>query len=239
VGRLPRSAERVCTSSGGGQWKISDNTIEEFRADGSRVVRFQPVPAFQTAESMGRMYEGFRRVWTEDRIDKLVLTAAFVLGFLCIHPFSDGNGRMARLLTLLLLCRAGYTVGRYISLERLIEQSKETYYEALHDSSQSWHEGQHDLRPWLNYFLGIVLAAYREFEDRVGEFVSGRGTKSEMVRTTIHHMSTDFSARDIQTACPNVGIDLIRRILREERVAGRVECLGRGPDARWRVVTTK
>ena len=222
------------TSGGGGQWKLNDNTIEEFHADGSRHVRFQPVPAFRTAEAVGRLYESFQQMWTEDRIDKLVVTAAYVLDFLCIHPFADGNGRMARLLTLLLLYRAGYTVGRYISLERLIEQSKETYYEALYDSSQKWHNGEHDLRPWLNYFLGIILAAYREFEDRVGEFTTGRGTKSDTVRSAIRHMHGEFSARDIQNACPNVSIDLIRRVLREERVADRVQCLGRGPNARWR-----
>jgi hypothetical protein len=170
----------------------------------------------------------------EERIDSLLVIPAYVLDFLCIHPFRDGNGRMARLMTLLLLYRAGHGVGRFISLERLIEDSKESYYGALHRSSQGWHEGRHSLVPWTEYFLGIVTAAYREFESRVGTLTAARGAKSEMVHAAIRGFRSDFSVGELQDQCPTVGIDLIRRILREERQAGHLKCLGRGPAARWR-----
>lgn len=219
----------------GGRWKGSDNEIVERHPDGTRVVRFQPVAAFATPEHMERLHERFNAMWDEGRTEPLLLIAAYVLDFLCIHPFPDGNGRMARLLTLLLLYRAEYEVGRYISLERIVERSKESYYETLHSSSQRWHEGAHDLAPWTDYFLGVVTAAYNEFEQRVGTITSARGAKTEMVLDAIRAAFGAFSVKDLQDRCPHVGIDLIRRILRKERRAGRVACLGRGPEARWRL----
>lgn len=218
----------------GGRWKSSDNEIVERRPDGTKVVRFKPVPAFATPEHMEHLHELFRAAWDEAKVEPLVLIAAYVLDFLCVHPFPDGNGRMARLLTLLLLYRAGYEAGRYISLERIVERSKESYYDTLQHSSQGWHEGKHDLLPWMEYFLGVVTAAYKELEERVGTLTTARGAKSEMVLDAIRAMFGEFSVKEIQARCPHVSIDLIRRILREERKAGNIECLGRGPEARWR-----
>ena len=218
----------------GGRWKPADNEIVERHPDGKMVVRFRPVPAFATPEHMERLHERFRAACDEGKIEPLFLIAAYVLDFLCIHPFFDGNGRMARLLTLLLLYRAGYEVGRYISLERIVERSKESYYDVLQKSSIGWHEGRHDLIPWTEYFLGIVTAAYKELEERVGTLTSARGAKSEMVLDAIRATFGEFSVKELQARCPHVGIDLIRRILREQRQAGNLECLGRGPDARWR-----
>ena len=141
---------------------------------------------------------------------------------------------MARLLTLLLY-KAGYDVGRFISLERIVERTKESYYDTLYQSSQNWHQGQHSLLPWWDYFLGVVvLSAYREFEQRVGLVSKVKGAKTAMVLDAIGSMPGDFSIKDLLERCPTVGIDLIRRLLRREREAGHLECLGRGPDARWR-----
>lgn len=218
----------------GGAWKIADNTIAEIDPEGTRRLRFQPLPAYRTPAAMTELHNRFNATWEEARIERLLLIAAYVLDFLCIHPFADGNGRMARLLALLLLYRAGYDVGHFISLERIIEESKESYYETLYVCSRGWHEGEHDLAPWTEHFLGMIVRAYGEFEDRVGLITQARGAKSEMVRAAIRAFSGSFAARELQERCPNVGLDLIRRILGEERKAGRLEVSGRGPEARWR-----
>ncbi|QFS47095.1 Fic family protein [Nostoc sphaeroides] len=219
----------------GGRWKSVDNEISETYPDGRKVVRFQPVPAYATPDAMQRLHEQFNRLFESEEIEPLLLIPTYILDFLCIHPFSDGNGRMARLLTLLLLYKADYEVGRFISLERIVERTKESYYDTLYQSSQNWHQGQHSLLPWWEYFLGVVvLSAYREFEQRVGLVSSVKGAKTAMVLDAISNIPGDFSIKDLQERCPTVGIDLIRRILRLERTEGRLECLGRGPDARWR-----
>ncbi len=219
----------------GGRWKSADNQISETRPDGTKFVRFQPVPAYSTPLAMERLHERFNTFFGSGEIEPLLLISSYVLDFLCIHPFSDGNGRLARLLTLLLLYKAGYEVGRFISLERIVERTKESYYDTLYQSSQGWHQGQHNLLPWWEYFLGVVvLSAYREFEQRVGLVTSVKGAKTAMILDAISNLPVEFSIRDLQERCPTVGIDLIRRILRQERTDGRLECLGRGPDARWR-----
>ena len=218
----------------GGRWKTVDNAISETRPDGTKVVRFQPVPAYATPEAMERLHQQFNYLWQAGEVEPLLLISTYVLDFLCIHPFLDGNGRMARLLTLLLLYQAGYEVGRFVSLERIVERTKESYYDTLYQSSQNWHQGQHSLLPWHSYLLGVVLlSAYREFEERVGLAISAKGAKTAMVLDAIGNLPREFSIKDLQERCPTVGVDLIRRILRQEREAGHLECLGRGTDARW------
>jgi Fic family protein len=217
----------------GGHWKTVDNEIAETRPDGTKITRFHPVAAFATPDSMEKLHIRFNALWRAEEVEKLVLIPAYVLDFLCIHPFLVGNGRMARLLSLLLLYQAGFNVGRYVSLEWIVEQSKESYYDSLYQSSQGWYEGEHTLLPWTEYFLGVLVAAYREFEQRVGLLTTARGAKTEMVLEAIQAMHGEFSVKDLQDRCPHVGIDLIRRILREQRQAKALECLGCGPDARW------
>jgi Fic family protein len=219
----------------GGNWKSADNKIIEVQSNGTKTVRFYPVPAHQTPDAMETLHKRFAKLGNNGDIEPLLLIAAYILDFLCIHPFPDGNGRMARLLTLLLLYKSGYEVGRYISLEKIVEQTKEGYYDTLYTSSQGWHEAEHDILPWWEYFMGVMLfGAYREFERRVGLVTTGRGSKTAMVLDAIGHSIGDFTIRDLQERCPQVGIDLIRRILRRQREAGKIECLGRGPNARWR-----
>lgn len=221
------------TGEAGGGWKTKDNAILEVRPDGRQVVRFRPVSAVGTPDFMERLVGLFNRSLEEGKTDPLLLIASFILDFECIHPFWDGNGRIGRLLTLLLLYQAGYQVGRYISLERIVEESKETYYEALLKSSQGWHEARHDLRPWWNYFLGMLTAAYKEFEQRVGTITSARGAKREMVRQAVERITGRFTIGDLKRACPGVSYPTLQRALADLKRDGIVKCLGRGPDAQW------
>jgi Fic family protein len=217
-----------------GAYKEKDGDIIEKYPDGRERIRFKTVDAAQTPAGMAEllgMWEGcLRERWAHP----LIALAAFNLDFLCIHPFRDGNGRVSRLLLLLQCYHLGYEVGRYISLERVIEENKERYYETLELSSQQWHEGKHDPWHYVNYLLFILKTAYREFEGRVGDIASAKGAKTATVLEAIGSTHGDFSIKDIQKRCPAVGIDLLRRILRKERESNRLECLGRGPDARWR-----
>jgi Fic family protein len=221
------------TGEKGGAWKSADNAILETRPDGKQVVRYRPVSALAAPEFMDRLIRLFGAAMNEGKTDPLLLAASFILDFECIHPFQDGNGRIGRLLTLLLLYQCGYDAGRYISLERVVEESKETYYDALFKSSQDWHKAQHDLRPWWEYFLGALTAAYREFESRVGTLTSARGAKREMVRNAVRRLPQRFAIGDLQRACPGVSYPTLQRALAELRRQKAIRCLGRGPDAQW------
>ena len=216
----------------GGRWKIGDNSIEEEAADGTRRIRFTPVRAFQTADAMDALHLGLDSARLAGVVDPLLPTPASCLDFLCIHPFLDGNGRMSRLLTLVLLYRDGSEVGGYVSLEKLIEDTRRGYYEALEASSAGWHEGRHDLRPWVEYSMGIVLAASRELEARVDAVAGARGAKREMVVDCIERLPSQFSMADIERACPHVSRPTINRALRDLRRDGRLQAT-RGRDARW------
>jgi Fic family protein len=218
----------------GGRWKMTDNEISETRANGTKVTRFRPIPAHQTPEAMDRLHTLFKEQWDREEIDPLLLIPAYVLDFLCIHPFTDGNGRMARLLTLLLLYQAGFEVGRYISLEHLIENQREGYYDALYKSSQGWHDGEHSLLPWWEYFLGVMLqGAYHEFERRTGELTTAQGAKRERIIDVISRLSDKFQVADIERACPGVSRPTINRALRDLRQAGKIACIKGGRDAVW------
>jgi len=222
------------TSSRGGDWKSTGNDIIEEHPDGTEVVRFETVPPHRTPEYMKSLHERFDRAWTEGDVDPLLLIAAYVLDFLCIHPFRDGNGRMARLLTLLLLYKADYGVGQYISLEKLVEDSRESYYDALYQSSQGWHEAEHSLHPWTDYFLGTLLAAYEAFEDRVGELRTQRGAKTQRILDAVEELPDGFKTRDVEELCPSVSRSLIRKVFDELKEQGKLRAEGRGPAAVWR-----
>ena len=226
---------RLCrfTAEEGGTWKQRENAILEVRPHGRQVVRFKPVSALKTPEFMERLVAQFGKAMDEGATDPLLAIATFVLDFECIHPFWDGNGRIGRLLTLLLLYQAGFEVGRYISLERVVEDSKETYYEALYRSSQDWHKGEHDLRPWWEYFLGVLISAYRDFEDRVGNISSARGAKREMVENAVGRLPRRFRLADIQRVCPGVSYPTIKRALADLKKKRVVRSLGKGRDAEW------
>lgn len=217
----------------GGQWKATNNDIIERHPDGSSRVRFQPVAAHLTPMAMVDMVMRYRAAVDQHLVDPLVLVPLSILDFLCIHPFADGNGRVARLLTLLLLYQFDYCVGRFISLERIFEDSKESYYETLEISSQGWHEGKHNVQPWLDYFWGALLRAYKEFEARVGTLDHRRGGKSERVRAQVLERTLPFSISEIEEACPGVSRDTVRLVLRALKSEGLIASSGKGRGAKW------
>jgi Fic family protein len=165
--------------------------------------------------------------------EPLVLLPLSVLDFLCIHPFADGNGRVSRLLSLLLLYHFDYQVGRYISLERIIEESRSTYYDALERSSHRWHENGHDPHPWLEYFWGVLIRAYDEFEERVATL---KGSKTDQIRAAVARRVGAFGIADIERDAPGVSRDMVRHVLRQLREEGRVKVEGAGRGAKWRAV---
>jgi Fic family protein len=227
---------RLCQQAAGdaGQWKKRDNEIVELQPGQAPRIRFRCMSAKETPKAMGELCLLYRHFLAQEKAPPLIALAALVLDFLCIHPFRDGNGRVSRLLTLLALYHHGYEVGRYLSLERLVEESREEYYHVLHLSSQGWHQGRHDFVPWLNFFLGILRRAYSEFAARSGEVKSPRGAKAELVLQAIRRQPGEFKLVDIEGACPGVGREWIRVLLADMKRRGEVTCRGRGPAARWR-----
>ena len=213
----------------GGSYKNSDNVIAETDTEGHQKTRFIPVPAFQTAEAMEELCTRFLEAWEADRIDKLVLIPMFILDFLCIHPFNDGNGRMSRLLTLLLFYKAGYIVGKYVSMEMLIEKTKETYYEALQASSTGWHEGENSYEPFVKYYLGIMLKAYNEFESRVEHLKHRSLSKPDRIKAVIDNKVGKITKKEIMEFCPDISKVTVERTLTDLVKRGYIAKVGAGP----------
>lgn len=219
-----------------GKYKEKDGNIIEKYPDGSNRVRFSTVSAKETPQNMSDLVRFWAESTKEPRIPFIILLAAFNLDFLCIHPFRDGNGRVSRLLMLLQAYHGGFEVGRYISLERLIEENKERYYETLEQSSLNWHEGKHDPWPYIQFVAYMFKSAYKEFEGRLGQMDRVRGGKRSMIEEAIQKKNDLFSVRDIQNQCPDVSVDTIRKVLKYMQKDGLVECLGKGQSATWRRV---
>ena len=226
--QLHRDLYKYSNLAIGGSFKNSDNIIAEELPDGTKRVRFQPVPAWETSEAMDTLCGTFRDALTDPELDSLILIPMFILDFLCIHPFNDGNGRMSRLMTLLLLYQSGYFVGKYISIERLIADSKETYYEALQDSSAGWHEGTNDYLPFVRYMLGIVVAAYREFTSRVDILITRGLSKPERVREIIRSTTGRITKTQIMKQCPDISQKTVERALKELMDSGWIIKIGGG-----------
>src|SRR3989338_3606878 len=219
-----------------GKWKEKDNDIILKHTDGRVEVIFKPVSAAKTPEMMKQLCLSYEHSVSQLKYPDLYAVACLILDFLSIHPFRDGNGRVSRLLTLLALYQHGFTVGKYISFERIVEQSKETYYETLNKSSQKWHESRHDVIPWFSYFLGTVLAAYKEFEERAQNIKPARGSKTQLVNQVIERQVGEFSLSDIERECPAVSRDMIKIIFRELHKAKNIKCLGKGKSAKWKKI---
>jgi len=217
-----------------GKYKEKAGDIIEKYPDGTSRVRFKTVHPDKTPLYMSELIDLWNQCLRERWVHPLIAMAAFNLDFLCIHPFRDGNGRVSRLLLLLQCYHLGYEAGRYISIERIIEQSKDRYYETLEQSSQDWHEGKNDPWPYINYVLYTLKTAHHEFEERVGQFKSPKGAKTELIKSAINSFPGEFALSDLERACPGVSRDMIRRVLRELQGLREVECLGRGPGALWR-----
>ncbi len=226
--QLHRDLYSFSSSDTGGKFKNTDNVIAESGKDGKQRVRFAPVPAFQTAEAMEMLCAEFNSAIERSEYDALLLIPMFVLDFLCIHPFNDGNGRMSRLLTLLLLYRSGYIVGKYVSMEMLIEKTKETYYEALQSSSTGWHENSSDYTSFVKYYLGIVLKGYNEFQDRIEHLKYRKLSKTDRVKAIFDKKLGIIKKSDIASLCPDISETTIERTLKELLESGFVEKVGKG-----------
>ena len=212
----------------GGNFKNADNIIAEELPDGTRRVRFQPVSAWETPEAMDSLCTAINEALADPEMDALLLIPMFILDFLCIHPFNDGNGRMSRLLTLLLLYRSGYIVGKYISIEKLIADTKDSYYEALQDSSSDWHEGTNDYLPFVRYMLGVIVAAYREFSARVEVLITKGLSKPGRVREIIRNTTGRITKAEIMSLCPDISQVTIQRALKELMDSGEILKIGGG-----------
>ena len=225
--QLHRDLYKFSGMSIGGSYKTADNVIAETDAQGNRFIRFQPVPAWETAEAMEMACQAYDQA-VQSGANPLLIIPMFILDFLCIHPFNDGNGRMARLLTLLLLYRSGYIVGKYISLEKVIEQSKETYYETLQQSSFGWHENENDYAPFVRYLLGTIVAAYRDFSDRV-QFLTTKGlSKPDRIRELIKTTLGKITKTEIMEKCPDISQATVQRTLIDLQKRGEILKLSGG-----------
>jgi len=226
--QLHRDLYKFNNSGFGGNYKNSDNIIAEELPDGTKMVRFQPVSAWETPEAVETLCNTFNDAINDPDMDPLLLMPIFILDFLCIHPFNDGNGRMSRLLTLLILYRSGYIVGKYVSLEKLIADHKESYYDALQDSDAGWHEGTNDYLPFARYMLGVIIAAYKDFADRVEILITKGFSKPERVREIIRNSIRKLTKAEIMAQCPDIGERTVERALASLQESGEIIKIGGG-----------
>lgn len=224
------------TTSDAGKWKIKNNEIIEIHEDGNVSIRFVPVEPKQVPEMMQNLCLAYKDAVQNSKLPELLLIINFVFDFLCIHPFRDGNGRTARLLTLLLLYHHGYHVGRYISIEKIIEDSKDSYYEALHKSSDMWHEGKHDLTPVWLYFTRTVKVAYDYLKNKVQVENFIHGGKTGLIRQAVLRQSGKFSIGDIVGLEKGMSRALVKKVLYQLREEGKIKLHGKGRGAYWVLV---
>ena len=211
----------------GGRFKDTPNEIDMVYPDGRVVLLFKPLEPFETPYAVERICEEYDKAINTYGIDPLIAIPVFILDFLCIHPFNDGNGRMSRLLTTLLLYKSDFVIGRYISLEKKIEMSKDEYYIALQESSQNWYEEKNDDTPFIKYILGIILAAYRDFEERVN-MVGKKMSAKDMVVKAIRSKIGKFTKNDIMELCPEIGRGSVENALKALCEEGIIKKEGQG-----------
>ncbi len=212
-------------SAFGGSFKNVQNYISATNADGKAYTLFTPLAPYETPPAVQEICDAYNRAMGEGKVDPLILISVFIHDFLCIHPFLDGNGRMSRLLTTLLLYRAGYEVGKYISLEAKIAKNKGAYYDALELSQTGWHEEKDDPTPFIKYLLGTIISAYRDFEDRM-EIISP--SSEDTVRKAVESRIGKFAKREIIELCPNISASTVERNLRAMVNRGELEKQGAG-----------
>lgn len=226
--QLHRDLYKFSGKSTGGVYKNADNVIAEEDNEGNRFVRFQPIPAWETPDAIEALCDAFDDAIARNEADPLLIIPMFILDFLCIHPFNDGNGRMSRLLTLLLLYRAGYIVGKFISIEKVIETSKDTYYEALQSSSQGWHEVENDYAHFVRYMLGVILSAYRDFSSRVKVLTTSGMSKPDRIREIIKDTLGKITKTEIMQKCPDISQVTVQRTLNDLVKNGDIIKIGGG-----------
>lgn len=211
-----------------GQFKNTDNVIQEIDNEGNRKVRFYTVPAVATENAVEDMTVAFDEAWEANKVDKILLSMMFILDFLCIHPFIDGNGRLSRLLTLLLMYKCGLIVGKYISIERIIEESKETYYESLKMGSENWHTNTNNYIPFIDYMLGVIIRAYGDLEATITRVKNNETKKPKVVEMALEETLGKQTKREIREKCPGVSDVTIARTLAKLQKEGKVQKIGGG-----------
>ena len=225
--QLHRDLYRYSEKSIGGQFKNSQNFISAVDANGRAFILFEPLPPYETPAAIDSICENYNRVSAAQEIDDLILIPVFIHDLLCIHPFNDGNGRMSRLLSTLLLYRAGYVIGRYISLESKIAQNKDLYYATLEQCQTGWHENQEDPTPFIKYLLRIILAAYRDFEERI-DIVGGRQNAAAIVRRAVSGRIGKFTKSELLELCPTISRTSVEGALRQLIKEGAISRHGSG-----------
>lgn len=188
-----------------GSFKNVQNYINQASLDGTEITRFTPLAPYETPEAVEKLCNAYERAIAEEKISPLILIPVFICDFLCIHPFNDGNGRISRLLTLLLLYKCGYEVGKYVSIEERIEKTKDRYYDALQASNLGWHEEENDPKPFIRYMLSVILACYTEFEERVGTINGSKSSAYDLVKTYAMQKVGRFTGAEVLAECPSIG----------------------------------
>ena len=216
------------STSNGGRFKNSDNIIEEEDANGNKFVRFRPLPAWETPEAITELCAAYNEAINRSEADALLIIPLFIIDFLCIHPFNDGNGRMSRLLTLLLLYQNDYIVCKYISLEKLIERTKDSYYDVLQESSQGWIEDENNYEPFVKYILGVIVAAYREFFDRAQIVEEKKVPKPDRIEELIKNHLGTITKSEIVEATPGISTTTVQRTLTDLVKAEKIIKIGNG-----------
>ena len=220
----------------GGTFKDSDNRIITQYADGREEVRFEPPAAFITPALINDLCDNYNRAIAKGGISPLILSAAFIFDFVSIHPFNDGNGRMSRLLMLLTMYKNGFDVGKYVSIEKAIEDTKDSYYQALKESSVAWHTNANDYYPFVDYFLGIVLKTYREFNDRLRLVNHTDLPVNALVIKVLRQALHPLSIKELNASLPQYSEITIRRAVTALREQGKVVKLGQGRSTKYGLI---
>lgn len=218
-----------------GRFKNSPNEIDMITEKGEKITLFTPLAPYETPDAVRNICESLQTALDKEVIDPLILIPCFILDFLCIHPFNDGNGRMSRLLTLLLLYRCGYLVGQYISIEKAIAETKASYYDALAISDQGWQDGENDPKAFIKYMLAIILTCYKDFENRVTveEGAGARSTSIDIVKTCVERKIGTFTKREILEECPKLGSSSVEAALKKLVKDGTIVRYGSGRNTHY------
>jgi len=239
-------------SGDAGKWKSKNNEIIEILPNGDQKIRFIPISPQETPKAMHTLCKNYHLIDEDGQIPILLNIATLIFDFLCIHPFRDGNGRVSRLVTNLLLKNNNFIVGNYISLERLVEQTKVEYYEILEKCSQGWHENKNDIIPWWNYFLSTLRRAYKELEQKVdslsqqtrefeqkGDWENIKPVKTKIIKKMILQQTGRFTLAELSTHLPSTSRQLIKKVLSDLKKSGKVCLSGKGRGAYWEVFNHK
>ena len=233
--QLHRDLYKYSAVSYGGKFNNSQNYIEEILKDGTKKTRFTPLSAVETPIAIEELCESYNEIINTEEIDPLLVIPVFILDFVSIHPFNDGNGRMSRLLTLLLLYKAGYIVGKYISIEKIIEETKETYYDSLEKSSLNWDTNENDYSYFVEYYLGVILSAYKDFSSRVEYLTNKKMTAIERISIIFMESIFPINKSYIIERCPDISETTIERTLSTLLNDNKIEKIsgGRFTEYKW------